>query len=402
MRLLDLLRFTLLALRRQRFRSTMLLTAVGLGVGAVVVLTALGEGARGYVLGEFAYLGKDTVIMIPGRKETTGGMPPMTGIAANAITLEEMEVLQRSVPGVTSLAPMVIGNGPVSYKSRERDSMVIGTTGALFPLRQMEVSQGTVLPDLPLGEGKQVAVIGQKLKEALFDNGRAVGQWIRLRDYRFRVIGVLAGSADSFGADLSEAIFIPVASAQSVFNVHGLFRVMLKVKENYQVDAVKSAIAKQMQALHGGEQDVTIISPDAMLSTFDGILQVMTLGVAGIGAISLVVSGILVMNVTLMSVKQRTAEIGLLKAIGAPAAQVRTLFLTEAALIAAAGAVIGMLVGQLVVVVGRQLYPSVPFVTPGWALWASLALAIGTALLFAWLPAQQAANMEPVDALGKK
>jgi putative ABC transport system permease protein len=129
---------------------------------------------------------------------------------------------------------------------------------------------------------------------------------------------------------------------------------------------------------------------------------VMTLGVAGIGAISLVVSGILVMNVTLMSVKQRTAEIGLLKAVGAPANQVRTLFLTEAALIAAAGAVLGMLVGNVVVFIGRQVYPSVPFSTPGWALWASLTLAVGTALLFAWLPAQQAANMEPVDALGRK
>ena len=402
MRLLDLLRFTLLALRRQSFRSTMLLTAVGLGVSAVVILTALGEGARGYVLGEFAFLGKDTVIMVPGRKETTGGMPPLTGIAANPITLDEMVILERSVPGVTSLAPMVLGNGPVSYKSRERDSMVIGTTAAFFPMREMEVSQGSLLPDLPLGEGKQVAVIGQKLKVALFDNGRAIGQWIRLRDYRFRVIGVLAGTGDSFGADLSEAIFIPVASAQSVFNVHGLFRVMLKVKENYQVDAVKSAIAKQMQALHDGEQDVTIISPDSMLSTFDDILQVMTMGVAGIGAISLVVSGILVMNVTLMSVKQRTAEIGLLKAIGAPASQVRTLFLSEAALIATAGALIGMLVGHVVVIIGRQLYPTIPFATPNWALWAALVLAIGTALVFAWLPAQQAADMEPVDALGKK
>ena len=402
MRLVDLLRFTFLALRRQSFRSTMLLTAVGLGVSAVVVLTALGEGARGYVLGEFAYLGKDTVIIIPGRKETTGGMPPMTGIAANAITLEEMVVLERSVPGVTSIAPMVLGNGPVSYKSRERDSLVVGTTAAFFPMREMEVSQGSILPDLPLGEGKQVAVIGQKLKVALFDNGRAIGQWIRLRDYRFRVIGVLAGSGDSFGADLSEAIFIPVASAQSVFNVHGLFRVMLKVKEHYQVDAVKSAIAKKMQALHDGERDVTIISPDSMLSTFDSILQVMTMGVAGIGAISLVVSGILVMNVTLMSVKQRTAEIGLLKAIGAPASQVRTLFLSEAALLATAGALIGMLVGHVVVLIGRQLYPTVPFATPNWALWASLVLAIGTALVFAWLPAQQAADMEPVDALGKK
>ncbi len=402
MRLLDLLRFTLLALRRQRFRSTMLLTAVGLGVSAVVVLTALGEGARGYVLGEFAFLGKDTVIMIPGRKETTGGIPPLTGIAANAITLEEMAVLERSVPGVTSLAPMALGNGPVSYKSRERDSMVLGTTAAFFQIRQMEVSQGSILPDLPLGEGKQVAVIGQKLKVALFDNRRAIGQWIRLRDYRFRVIGVLAGTGDSFGADLSEAIFIPVASAQSVFNVHGLFRVMLKVRENHQVDAVKSAIAKKMQALHNGEQDVTIISPDSLLSTFDGILQVMTLGVAGIGAISLVVSGILVMNVTLMSVKQRTAEIGLLKAIGAPAAQVRILFLSEAALISTAGAVLGILVGHVVVMIGRQLYPAVPFATPTWALWAALVLAIGTALVFAWLPAQQAADMEPVDALGKK
>jgi putative ABC transport system permease protein len=401
-RLFDLLAFTFLALRRQRFRSTMLLTAVGLGVSAVVVLTALGEGARGYVLGEFAFLGKDTVIMMPGRKETTGGMPPMTGVAAHDITLEEMEVLQRSVPGVTDLAPMVIGNGPVSFKSRERDSMVVGTTAAFFPIRQLEIAQGTALPDLALGEGKQVAVIGQKLKQALFDNGRAIGQWIRLRDYRFRVVGVLAGSGDSFGADLSEAVFIPVASAQTVFNVHGLFRVSLKVKENYEVEAVKSAIAKKMQALHNGELDVTIISPDAMLSTFDGILKVMTLAVAGIGGISLVVSGILVMNVTLMSVKQRTAEIGLLKAVGAPSSQVRTLFLTEAALIAAAGAVIGILSGYLLVLLGRQLYPDVPFATPAWALWASLGLAIGTALLFAWLPAQQAADLEPVDALGRK
>ena len=118
MRLVDLVRYTLLALRRQRFRSVMLLIAVGLGVGAVIVLTALGEGARRYVLGEFAFLGKDTVIMFPGRKETTGGMPPITGSAARAITLEEVEVLGRTVPGVTSLAPMVIGNGPVSFESR--------------------------------------------------------------------------------------------------------------------------------------------------------------------------------------------------------------------------------------------------------------------------------------------
>lgn len=402
MRLIDLVRYTFLALRRQRFRSVMLLIAVGLGVGAVIVLTALGEGARGYVMGEFAFLGTDTLVMFPGRKETTGGMPPITGTAARAITLEEVEVLERTVPGVTSLAPIVIGNGPVSYESRERESIVVGTTAAFFAIRQLEVGQGSTLPGIALSEGKQVAVIGQKLKTELFDNRRAIGQWVRLRDYRFRVIGVLTGTGDSFGTDLSEAIFVPVASAQSVFNVHGLFRVMMKVRDNYQVEEVKSEISNRMQELHEGEQDVTIVSPDAMLSTFDDILQALTLGVSGIAAISLVVAGILVMNITLMSVKQRTAEIGLLKALGAPAAQVRTLFLTEAVLIATAGALLGMLVGRLLVAVGRHLYPSIPFATPGWALWAALGLAIGTALVFAWLPAQQAARLEPVDALGRK
>lgn len=402
MRLIDLIRYTLLALRRQRFRSLMLLLAVGLGVAAVVVLTALGEGARGYVMGEFAFLGKDTLIMFPGRKETTGGMPPITGTAARAITLEEVTVLQRTVPGVTSLAPIVLGNGPVSYQSRERESIVLGTTTAFFDIRQLQVGQGSSLPELALNEGRQVAVIGHTLKTELFDNRRAIGQWVRLRDYRFRVIGVLQGTGDSFGTDLSEAIFVPVASAQSVFNIHGLFRVMMKIRDNYQVEEVKSQIAHRMQELHEGEQDVTIVSPDAMLSTFDGILRAMTLGVAGIAAISLVVAGILIMNVTLMSVKQRTAEIGLLKAVGAPAAQVRTLFLTEAALTASAGALLGMLTGHLLVAAGRHLYPAVPFATPAWAQWAALGLAVCTALLFAWLPAQQAARLEPVDALGKK
>ena len=376
MRLTDLFRFTLLALGRQRFRSLMLLLSVGLGVAAVVILTALGEGARGYVLGEFAFLGKDTVIIFPGRKETTGGMPPVSGAAARAITLEEVNVLQRSVPGVADVAPLVVG--------------------------ELDIAQGASLPDMPLDQGAPVAVIGHKLKRELFDTRRAIGQWLRLRDYRFRVVGVLSSGGDSFGMDLSEAIFIPVASAQSVFNVHGVFRVMLRVSDNHDMDTVKEALRQRMQELHDGEQDVTIVSPDAMLSTLDDILKVLTLGVAGIAGISLIVSGILVMNVTLMSVKQRTAEIGLLKAVGAPAAQVRTLFLAEAGILATAGALLGIAFGALVVFSGRHIYPDVPFATPHWALWSALGLAVCTALLFAWLPAQQAANMEPVDALGKQ
>lgn len=402
MRPADLLSFTLLALQRQRFRSFMLLAAVSLGVTAVVVLTALGEGARGYVLGEFSFLGKDTVIILPGRKETTGGMPPMSGAAARPITLEEVAIVARTVPGVSQVAPLIVGTEAVSFDGRKRDSIVLGTTAGFMAIRKLYVGAGSNLPEGAMDEGEPVAVIGQKLKQELFDNRRAIGQWVRLRDYRFRVVGILTGKGDSFGLDLSEAIFIPVASAQAVFNSHGVYRVMLKVDENHSVAAVKEAVSDLMQQLHDGEQDVTLVSPDSMLSTFDDILKVLTVAVAGIGAISLLVSAILVMNVTLMSVKQRTGEIGLLKAVGAPAAQVRTLFLAEAGTIAGAGAAVGIVIGQLIVLIGRALYPDVPFATPPWALIASIVLAVGTALLFAWIPAQQAAKLEPVDALSGK
>ena len=402
MRPADLLRFTLLALRRQRFRSLMQLLSVAIGVASVVVLVALGEGARRYVLGEFSFIGKDTVVMFPGRKSTTGGMPPVTGVAARDITLADMLTIQRTIAGIESIAPVVVGNAPVSHGARERDSTVIGTSADFFAVRKLRIAQGSMLPSLALDIGTPVAVIGQKLKGELFGNRRAIGQWVRLRDYRFRVIGVLEGRGDSFGMDLSEAIFIPVASAQAVFNTNGLFRVVLKAREGVAIEPLKEALLARMKELHEGEEDVTVTSPDAMLSTFDGVLRVLTLGVSGIAAISLVVAGILVMNLTLMSVSQRTPEIGLLKALGATDAQVRAIFLAEAGVLAAAGAIAGMLGGRAAIALIAALYPAIPFASPLWALVAASTLALATALLFAWLPAGKAARLEPVLALGRR
>lgn len=402
MRISDLLRFTFLALRRQRFRSLMLLVSVAIGVASVVILVSLGEGARQYVLGEFSFIGKDTVVIFPGRKTTTGGMPPVTGAAARDITLEELGILERTVPGIESIAPLIVGNAPVAYRNRDRESMVLGTTAAFFVVRQLHIAQGSNFPNLALNEGSPVAIIGQTLKQELFGNRRAIGEWVRLRDYRFRIIGILAGTGDSFGMDLSEAIFVPVASAQTVFNVNGLFRVMMKIRDGADVEATKVALRERMTELHEGEEDVTVVSPDAMVRTFSGVLRAMTLGVAGIAAISLVVAGILVMNLMLMSVTQRTSEIGLLKAIGSSARQVRTIFLAEAGILATAGTVTGLAFAQAVILAARELYPAIPFQTPAWAFIGSCMMAILTALLFAWLPATRAARLEPVIALGRK
>jgi putative ABC transport system permease protein len=402
MRSLDLVRFTLTALRRQRFRSLMMLLCVAIGVAAVLILVSLGEGARRYVLGEFSQIGKDIVVMFPGRKTTTGGMPPVTGAAARDITLEQIDLLNRRVPGIAGLAPIVLGNVPVAHRNRERDSMVIGTTAAFFDLRRLRIAQGSNLPQGEMQSGSPVAVIGQKLKQELFGNRRAIGEWVRLRDYRFRVIGVLEGRGDSFGMDLSEAIFIPVASAQSVFNVNGVFRVIVQLSPNHDLERLKSDILQRMKEFHEGDEDVTVSSPDAMISTFDGILRMLTLGVGGIAAISLVVAGVLVMNLTLMSVRQRTAEIGLLKAIGAPAALIRRLFLAEAGLLACMGSLAGLAAGYAAILALAFAFPAIPLQAPLWASGAASVLALVTALLFAWLPASQAARLEPVLALGRR
>lgn len=402
MRLPDHFGFALRSLERQRFRSAMMLLCVAIGVGAVVMLVALGEGARGYVLGEFAFLGNDTLVMFPGRKTTSGAVPPISGAAAHDITLEEVALLERQVPEIELAAPLVLGSVPVSAGSRTREAMVLGTNAAFFTVRRLAIAQGSALPELQAGTGAPVAVIGEKLRRELFDNRRVLGQWVRLRDYRFRVVGVLAGTGDSFGMDLSEAIFVPVASAQSLFDVHGLFRVVFRLRAGAAHQSVQTALLARMREFHDGQQDVTVVSPDAMLDTFAGVLRVLTLGVSGIAAISLVVAGILVMNLTLLSVRQRTAEIGLLKALGASDRTVRGVFLAEAASLAAAGALVGTSLGSAGTLLLGRLYPAIPFQVPGWALLTATVAALGTALLFAWLPASRAARLEPINALSRR
>jgi putative ABC transport system permease protein len=402
MRLLDIITFTGQTLSRHRFRSAMTLVSMAIGVAAVVTLTGLGEGARGYVLGQFSFLGTDTLIMFPGRKETTGGMPPVSGSAARNITLTDAETMERLVRGVEKTAPLVVGTAPTSYLARSRETVIVGTTAAFFEIREIQMRQGKSLPDIPMAQGKNVCVIGEKVKTELFDGQSAIGQWLRINDRRCRIIGLTMGRGDAFGMDLSDAVFIPVASAQSLFNTEALFRVFFKVSNNASLENVERQLLKIMKDLHQGELDVTLVRPDAMISTFNDLLLMLTFAIVGIASISLLVAGILIMNITLISVTQRTREIGLLKAIGAPAGQIRMLFLAEASLLALVGALTGVLIGEALIFAGNKFFPHIPFHTPFWAILAAVGVAFFTSTLFAYLPANRAAKLEPVIALTVK
>ncbi|HEC17501.1 MAG TPA: FtsX-like permease family protein [Sedimenticola sp.] len=398
MKVKDTLQFSIRALSGFGGRTWLMLLAMAIGVGSVVVLTALGDGARRYVINEFAQLGTHLLVVLPGRSETTGGHPPIMGETPRDLTLDDALALRRS-PFIKQVAPIIVGSAPVSSRQREREVNILGTTAELYGIRHLEMSQGKFLPPGDPQRGSAVTVLGAKLKSELFGNRRALGRWVRIGERRFRVIGVLTAKGQSLGTDISDLAIIPVATAQSLFNRASLFRILVQARSRESIPRAKQAVLDIIRERHDGEDDITVITQDAVLATFDGIFRALTMAATGIATISLVVAGILIMNVMLVAVSQRTTEIGLLKALGAPQKQILRLFLLESALLSVAGAACGIAIAFAGVWALDRAFPDFPLQIPPWSLGAAVAVALATGLLFGVLPARRAARMDPVQAL---
>lgn len=396
----DIFRFSGKAVISYRFRTVLMLIAMAIGVASVVVLITLGESARRYVADQFASLGTNLLIVLPGRSETVGGPPPLLGATPRDLTLADAMAL-RHINTVSRVSPIVVGSAPVSRKQLEREVMVIGATADLAPMRNLEIKQGRFLPAGDPNRGSNVCVLGSKLKSELFDNDNPLGQWIRIGDRRFRVLGVLAPMGVSLGDDIDETITIPVATAQALFNTASLFRILIEATDGSAIDRAKESIRVTISQRHEGEDDITVITQDAILSTFDRIFRVLTAAVAGIAAISLLVAGIMIMNVMLIAVSNRRSEVGLLKALGAPRRQIMQIFLTESALLSLTGAVLGLLLAVTGLKITDTLLPEFPIQQVPWASLLAAAVALATGLLFGVLPARRAAQLPAAEALAK-
>jgi putative ABC transport system permease protein len=374
---------------------------MAIGVAAVVVLTALGDGARRYVVSQFSALGSNLVIVLPGRS-ATGGFSPANALTTTPrdLSTDDAFALTR-LPSVRRVAPLTAGNSEISANGRLREVVVAGTASSYTAIRSFKMASGSFLPDGDWNRAQPVAVIGSKIKEEIFGAKPAVGELIRLGDRRLRIIGVLKSVGQGLGMNTDEVVFVPVAVAQSLFNTHTLFRILIEARSRDEIEAVKREVAAVLKARHGNEEDVTVITQDAVLATFDRLLRALTAAVAGIAAISLAVAGILVMNVMLVAVTQRTGEIGLLKALGARGETIRQVFLAEAAMLSLVGALTGYGLGLFGAFVLRLMYPVFPAYPPDWAVVAALGTALSTGLLFGIMPARRAAQLDPVQALMK-
>jgi putative ABC transport system permease protein len=377
------------------------LTGIAVGVAAVLLLTSLGEAAREYVTQEFVGLGTNLVIVIPGKVETTG-MPGVVGGSTQDLTIEDAVAVGRRAHAVQRVAPVSLGTAPVEHAGRGRIAVVVGSTPDYLEMRQLRVALGRTLPGGDPRRGDRVCILGPRVREAVFGTANPLGATVRIGGWRFRVIGVLEPKGRMLGMDLDELVLVPVTAALRLFDRTGLFRILAQARSASAMDLARAQVRDVLFDRHDRREDFTVVTQNALLAAFTSILRALTAALGAIAAISLVVAGIGIMNVMLVSVAERTAEIGLEKALGARPGQIGRLFLAEAMVIAAAGALLGILVGIAGMVVVGMIFPELRGrVHPVWLV-AVIALALGTGAVFGALPARRAARIEAALALAKK
>jgi putative ABC transport system permease protein len=393
----DVYELALESLRLHRLRTGLTLLAIAIGVTAVLLLTALGDAAKAYVVREFAGIGTNLVIALPGKIETSG--MPAAGGTTRDLTIDDAEAIRRQAPAVAEVAPLSLGSAPFVYGGRTRTVYVAGTTAAYQQVRNVRVGRGRFLPPGDPRLGENVVVIGRTIQHEVFRDENPLGKSVRIAQWRLRVVGVIAPKGRSLGIDFDDVAFVPVATGLRMFNQSGLFRIMAQAGDAASVPAALRQMREILEDRHDGQEDFTLITQDAMLATFRSIIDVLTVSLAGIAAISLAVAGIGIMNVMLVSVSERTAEVGLLKALGAKRGQILSVFLCEALLLSALGATLGTLLGIAGISIGAGIWPNFPLrPNPGWiALVIVLAIAAGAS--FGLMPARRAAALKPTEAL---
>ena len=393
---LDLVRFTTSSIIAHRLRTFLTVLGIAIGIAAVVLLTSIGEGIHRFVLTEFTQFGTTIVAVNPGRITTAGASIGIFG-TDRPLTLADAEALRR-VPHTKAVVPAVQGNAEVEVGNKHRRTIVYGV-GSEFPQAfRFGVALGQFLPPDDPNAPRSFAVLGSKMQDELFGNVNPLGQIIHIGGYRFRVIGTMEPKGQVLGFDLDDTVYLPTPRAMELFNREGLMEIDLLYHEGAPEDEVVAAMKRILIARHGKE-DFTITTQQQMLDVLGGVLDVLTFAVGALGGISLLVGGVGILTIMTMAVRERTSEIGLLRALGARRNQVLGLFLGEATILAFFGGVAGLVCGIGIAQLLHFAVPAMPIHTPITYVVLAEIIAVVIGLLAGALPARHAAQMDPVEAL---
>ena len=396
MRAADLFSLSFGALTHHPGRSLLSALGIAVGVAAVILLTALGEGLHQFVLAEFTQFGTNLISISPGKTKTHGGSVGMFG-SVRPLSLQDAEALRR-VPRVIASNPTVQGNAEIEGQGRSRRVTLYGVGPDFSSLFSMRVATGAFLPPDAVDAPRAYAVLGAKVRNELFGSDSPLGQRIRVGGQRYRVIGVMAAKGQVLGFDLDDTVYIPAGRALELFNREGLMEIQVAHDPLADPDAVAASIKRMLMARHGSE-DFTVTPQKQQLAVLDSILAVLTFAVAALGSISLLVGGVGILTLMTITVAERTGEIGLLNALGARRGQIMALFLVEAIGLAALGGAAGLALGLGLAHGLQALAPALPLSLAWNYVLAAEAVAVVIGLAAGVDPARRAAAMDPVRAL---
>ncbi|MBC1236555.1 ABC transporter permease [Nostoc sp. 2RC] len=385
-----------------KLRSALTMLGIVIGNASVIAMIGIGEGGQKFVQKQLESLGPNVLFVIPGNRETQR----ISFEVPKNLVLQDAEAIASQVPTVIGVAPELNRRQVITYRNRNTDVNIIGTTPSFLSVRDFETDKGRFFSEVDIKRSNQVVVLGADLAEKLFGNSNPTGQQLRIGNTSFQVIGTLIAKGSSVGADYDEAALIPITtSANRLVGKNSPYGIALDylvaaARDGDSVDAAEFQITNLLRLRHkiNGEDDFTIRTQKDALQTVGQITGALTIMLAAIAGISLFVGGIGIMNIMLVSVTERTQEIGLRKAIGATEQDILLQFIIEAVIVSAAGGLIGTAVGVSGILLVSALTPLDAGISTV-AIATAVGVSGGIGLFFGVVPARRAAKLDPIVAL---
>ena len=392
----DIFLFSSFSIVSQKMRS--FLTALGIAVGVlcVIFLTSMGQGLQDFMVSQFTQFGSNIIAVQPGKTQTMG-MPAGVHGTIKPLSFDDAEAIER-LPLVEYAVPVSGANGEIENETRLRRSLVVGTGADYDTIVGADNMLGQYLPKDNPKTPRSFAVLGPKMRDELFGNENPLGKTVRVNSQRFRIIGVLPPKGDFLGFDLDDAVYIPIAKFNTMFNKNGFQEIDVVHKENATTEEVVASVKRLMISRHGGE-DVTITTQADMIETLGEIMDWLKFTVAAFGGISLLVGGVGIFTIMTVAVNERKSEIGILRAIGASQSRIREVFLLESIFLSIFGAFLGLMAGFMVINIALYIYPDLPIAVAWDYIIYAVFISVFIGLFAGFLPARAASELDPIEAL---